>query len=456
MGVLCSALNTLLESCRTRRTTIEEAAKEQSLSVGEADLRRMKRQFSSLKNTFLHYEVKDEFIAALADGLPNGTEDIQLQQFEEEAERNISLLREWKAKNVDKQEEIGRLIEEVDGLMMGVDEESQKTLQDMQQLFAEISDFEAFEKANAVDIEPGMDEEECRRVIEEEAAKAAELEARLLASLEELKSLEVQAPSKRQDLEMLKGELAGIQESLEEVNQKNKDASKSCSNNHANIGDRHQYTRNKTSTWASESIQLLQSLSGVSRVEVVDTTLKIYNTLYFATTSCSKSNEALVASNTGSVDQVLELEMDKSTGHVIGVHVSPLPACYTDDMVMNICIHELKKVHRDTTVEAVLGKIRSLLAGHYHRKAVVEQCRANGVTLKRVSPDHDQVTCDLGQEIEAELCFASSWPNGSDKIKIVRVHAALHENADTRVQSLKGEMYDSFTYAFQAIRNLYS
>ncbi len=60
----------------------------------------MKRQFSSLKNTFLHYEVKDEFIAALADGLPNGTEEIQLQQFEEEAERTVSQLREWKAKNV--------------------------------------------------------------------------------------------------------------------------------------------------------------------------------------------------------------------------------------------------------------------------------------------------------------------------------------------------------------------
>jgi uncharacterized membrane protein len=449
-------LKTLLESCRTRRTTIEEAAKEQSVSVGEADLRRMKRQFSSLKNTFLHYEVKDEFIAALADGLPNGTEDIQLQQFEEEAERNISLLRDWKAKNIDKQEEIGRLIEEVDGLMAVVDEESHKTLQDMQQLFAEISDFEAFEKGNAIDIEPGMDEEECRRVIEKEAAKAAELEARLLASLEELKSLEGQAPNKRQDLEMLKGELEEIQESLDEVNQKKKDASNNSNSNHANIGDRHQYTRNKTSAWASESIQLLQSLSGVSRVEVVDTTLKIYNKIYFVTTPCSKSNEALTASNTGSVDQVLELEMDASTGHVIGVHVSPLPPRYTDEMVMNICIHELKTVHRDTTVEAVLGKIRSLLAGHYHRKAVVEQCGVNGVALKRVSPDYDQVTCDLGQGVEAELCFASSWPEGSDKIKIVRVHATSHDKADARLQSLKGEIYDSFTYAFQTIQKLYS
>lgn len=37
-------------------------AREQCEAVGEADLRRLKRQFSSLKNTFLHYEVKQSFI----------------------------------------------------------------------------------------------------------------------------------------------------------------------------------------------------------------------------------------------------------------------------------------------------------------------------------------------------------------------------------------------------------
>lgn len=36
---------------------------DQADAVGEADLRRLKRQFSSLKNTFLHYEVKTEFLA---------------------------------------------------------------------------------------------------------------------------------------------------------------------------------------------------------------------------------------------------------------------------------------------------------------------------------------------------------------------------------------------------------
>ncbi len=46
---------------------VQEAAVEAAAGVGEADLRRLKRQFSSLKNTFLHYEVKNEFLAGAGD-----------------------------------------------------------------------------------------------------------------------------------------------------------------------------------------------------------------------------------------------------------------------------------------------------------------------------------------------------------------------------------------------------
>lgn len=55
MELLCAASQQRLE-------LVESIAREQSEAVGEADLRRLKRQFSSLKNTFLHYEVKQSFI----------------------------------------------------------------------------------------------------------------------------------------------------------------------------------------------------------------------------------------------------------------------------------------------------------------------------------------------------------------------------------------------------------
>jgi hypothetical protein len=53
----------LSDPVQQRFAAVQSAAQEQSEAVGEADLRRLKRQFSSLKNTFLHFEVKNEFLA---------------------------------------------------------------------------------------------------------------------------------------------------------------------------------------------------------------------------------------------------------------------------------------------------------------------------------------------------------------------------------------------------------
>lgn len=41
---------------------LKDEAKEQAAGNGESDLRRMKRQFASLKNTFILYDVKQSFI----------------------------------------------------------------------------------------------------------------------------------------------------------------------------------------------------------------------------------------------------------------------------------------------------------------------------------------------------------------------------------------------------------
>lgn len=59
------ALDLLHDAAGQRPAVVQEAGVEAAAGVGEADLRRLKRQFSSLKNTFLHYEVKNEFLAGM-------------------------------------------------------------------------------------------------------------------------------------------------------------------------------------------------------------------------------------------------------------------------------------------------------------------------------------------------------------------------------------------------------
>ena len=45
-----------------RFVRLREVAREQATGSGDSDLRRMKRQFASLKNTFILYDVKQSFI----------------------------------------------------------------------------------------------------------------------------------------------------------------------------------------------------------------------------------------------------------------------------------------------------------------------------------------------------------------------------------------------------------
>ena len=58
----CRSLESLLSASSGRSAKVLEAAREQAAGAGENDLRRLKRQFSSLKNTFMLYDTKEHFI----------------------------------------------------------------------------------------------------------------------------------------------------------------------------------------------------------------------------------------------------------------------------------------------------------------------------------------------------------------------------------------------------------
>lgn len=58
----CRALQGLKDSTYQRVSKVGDLAKEQAAGAGQSDLRRLKRQFSSLKNTFMLYHTKEHFI----------------------------------------------------------------------------------------------------------------------------------------------------------------------------------------------------------------------------------------------------------------------------------------------------------------------------------------------------------------------------------------------------------
>ena len=393
----------------------------------------MKRQFSSLKNTFLHYEVKDEFIAALADGLPNGTEEIQLQQFEEEAERTVSLLRDWKAKNVSRQEEIASVIDEVDRMMLEVSEESSKALGELRAVFEEMAEFEAFEREAAVDIEPGMDELACQRAIEEESRRATELESRLIASMDELKSLEDKLPSSRHQVDMMREELRSLEDAVRAaetekmtIEDKQKEGTARTMKIMTEEGRKvaQQRAWAKASAWAAESMVVLQSISGISEINMDGRILRLKSDIVYPIKSMSKG-EALLAANTATVAYSMQLEMDENTGYVVGGRVAPEVAGCKD--LVGEVVGEIIGMNRSATVERVLGELRTRLGAYHHRVALIDArlgARGAIAAIEAIADDARSFECDLvaasgGDHVRVKLVMTGCWPEEDDRFQVV-------------------------------------
>ena len=393
----------------------------------------MKRQFSSLKNTFLHYEVKDEFIAALADGLPNGTEEIQLQQFEEEAERTVSQLREWKAKNVSRQEEIAAVIDEVDRMMLEVSEESSKALEELRAVFEEMAEFEAFEREAAIDIEPGMDELACQRAIEEESRRATELESRLIASMDELKSLEDKLPSSRHHVDMMREELRSLEDAVRAaetekltIEDKQKQSTARTMKLMAEEGRKvaQQRAWAKASAWAAESTMVLQSISGISDVNMDGHTLRLTSDIVYPIKPMSKG-DALLAANTATVVHAMELEMDKDTGYVVGGRVAPEVAGCRD--LVGEVVGDITRMNRSATVEHVLGELRMRIGAYHHRVALIDArlgAPSAVASIEALADDARSFTCDLvrvsgSDRVRVKLAVTGCWPEEDDRFQVV-------------------------------------
>lgn len=62
---MCRAISHLDSANYDRFVKLVEVAQEQAPGIGESDLRRLKRQFASLKNTFMLYDVKQSFLEGM-------------------------------------------------------------------------------------------------------------------------------------------------------------------------------------------------------------------------------------------------------------------------------------------------------------------------------------------------------------------------------------------------------
>ena len=374
-------------------------------------MRRMKRQFSSLKNTFLHYVVKDEFIAALADGLPNGTEEIQLAQFEEEGNKTIERLRALKAQNEETQNEINGIITEITGMLQEIQQINASTAGTLARLQEDIDAAAAADAAMPPALPEGMDEAECQAALAEEEAQARALEAQIAAQLTQIYELEAVLPKEKEVTAIARAELADLEEQRAA---RSGEASAQTSSRFAS-----------TSAWSEENVALLENLGGLKVLSTNITTphpdaddVTIALPITSTTTLELELSTAypMTAVSGGSVGpcshgtHTLTLTLNSTSLIVTGATLSPSEVDTSD--IVDAAIAGARRA------EFVVREVRSRLAGVLHRRALAQEAqqRFPGTT---VDAAFVSVSVPLSAAMTVQLAVEQSWPAGDDVIRVV-------------------------------------
>lgn len=445
---------------------IEETAKEQSAAVGEADLRRMKRQFSSLKNTFLHYVVKDEFIAALADGLPNGTENVLLSQYDEDANRNIENLRALKARNGQTQEEISSLISHINAVLDDLNETNANTTSIVSQIRRDIEDSQN-SAADIPELPPGLDESQCQAALTEEAEKARKLEAAIVEQTNKSSEIEAILPSEREETEVLSALVADLSSQREAF----KDTEEAEQQQQQPFLDAQSTRFSGTVAWADNVIAILQALGGVKIISSLpgqqpsNPTTDLLVELSTSFPSIPVSNGSLGACTTGG--HSLSMALHTLTGAVCSASLTPADIDISDIIEASIS--------GSRGPDFVVRETRSRLAGVLHRRALANEAIAaypgtmvdpSGVSITALVPisnrsvitgtNNSNNTADGERVITVQVVMDSSWPaESSDASKIVRMSSStvMDNGLETMLGELNGKRFEGcgFIAALQAV-----
>jgi hypothetical protein len=386
----------------------------------------MKRQFSSLKNTFLHYVVKDEFIAALADGLPNGTEEIQLAQFEEEGNKTIERLRGLKSQNEATQNEINGIITEITAMLEEIQQINASAATTMARLQEDIDTATAADAAMPLAVPSDFDEAECHAALAEEEAQARALEAQIAAQLTQIYELEAVLPKEREVTGLARAELADLEEQR---------AARSGEASSAQTGSRFA----STSAWSEENIALLENLGGVKvlatnmnqSIDAEDVTAAVPTTssLELELSTAYPTTAVSGGSSLGQCSHgthALTLTLDASSLIVTGAVLSPADVDTSD--IVDAAIAGGRKA------EFVVREVRSRIAGVLHRRALAQEVQER-FPGSHVDAAFVSVSVPLAQfSGNVQLAVEQSWPAGDDIIIVVAItgdgiHAEKAEKA---------------------------
>lgn len=342
--------------------------------------------------------MKDEFIAALADGLPNGTEDIQLARFEQEATKNIDTLRGLKARNEQAQTELTSVIDEINETLNEVKSKSALSSTEMARLAQEVGLAAAAESAFPP-LPDGLDEAQCHAALAEESAAAHALEARIVASLAEINELQAILPTAREEHEIASAELNDVNARLAAV-----------SGRETEIRSKARFE--SSAAWAQEALSLLEGLGGVKIMGASPESLEIELSTAYPTIPVV--NGVIGSCARGSHRLMVRVHNSKST--ITAAELSPPDADVLD--IVEAAVTGARGA------DFLIWEVQSRLGGVLHRKALASEMqeRYQGTSVDAASVN---VTVPLrradGTMVHVHMVMDKSWPGGDDVVRILSI-----------------------------------
>ncbi|KAL0034435.1 hypothetical protein WJX79_002227 [Trebouxia sp. C0005] len=256
---------------------LQDAALQQCHETDESDLNRLRKHFKTLKNTFTVYDLKEGFIDGLLQGLPDGSEEDQLYQFEEEMEKNSMLLRQYKSSNEQAQ--------------------SEELHEQQAQYEAEESQMPPLSQVDYAALQV-----ECAAALQAETTVQRSCEAAYACHQANILELEADVRSAADSLRALESQVASMEE------MRRSEAKESQVN--------HRFVEHMQ--WCDAMVSVLEALSGVSVASVSGDRLETR-----LTTRIDPSQPPPPGAASKTFEHTLLMQMDSSTGAVQHAELQP-------------------------------------------------------------------------------------------------------------------------------------
>lgn len=199
------------ETRRHGQDKLQEARNVVDNGAGENDLKRLQRKFQATKASYINVDVKERFMQSLRDGsLDVEKLEEDYKGHEEQLQHDADVLRALKDQNGQARQTLHDTSAQIATLHQQFDQVIGDVAAQLDMLERSLQQFEANRPPPLEPLGPGTDQVECDALLQQEMARAKQLEASIASSEAAIQESEPRVRSGAQELASLQDEVARL------------------------------------------------------------------------------------------------------------------------------------------------------------------------------------------------------------------------------------------------------